>query len=70
MIGHSEPTTEPSHGFSDQASSSPYSREQAVFPLPSLRQRKFWPTVSRIDDAYGDINLNCTCPTVEEMARE
>lgn len=35
----------------------PYTREAAVFPAPWLRQRKFWPTVSRIDDAYGDLNL-------------
>ena len=40
----------------------PYSREQAAFPLPWLRHRKFWPTVSRIDNAYGDRNLVCTCP--------
>ncbi|KZV99038.1 glycine dehydrogenase [Exidia glandulosa HHB12029] len=46
----------------------PYTREQAVFPLPFLRQRKFWPTVARIDDAYGDINLVCECPSVEEVA--
>lgn len=46
----------------------PYTREEAVFPLPSLRHRKFWPTVARIDDAYGDINLVCECPSVEEVA--
>lgn len=48
-----------------------YSREQAAFPLPYLRQGwKFWPTVSRIDQAYGDRNLICVCPPVEtyEMA--
>ncbi|KJA25898.1 hypothetical protein HYPSUDRAFT_37384 [Hypholoma sublateritium FD-334 SS-4] len=46
----------------------PYTREQAAYPLPWLRETKFWPTVSRIDDAYGDLNLICDCPTVEEMA--
>ncbi|KAF4623525.1 hypothetical protein D9613_002228 [Agrocybe pediades] len=46
----------------------PYSREQAAYPLPWLRERKFWPTVSRIDDAYGDLNLVCDCPSVEELA--
>jgi len=35
----------------------PYSRESAAYPLPSLRKKKFWPSVSRVDDAYGDRNL-------------
>ncbi|MCA9471747.1 MAG: aminomethyl-transferring glycine dehydrogenase [Nitrospirales bacterium] len=43
----------------------PYSREQAAFPQPWLRHRKFWPAVSRIDNAYGDRNLVCTCPPME-----
>ncbi len=43
----------------------PYSREQAAFPLPWLRDLKFWPAVSRIDSAYGDRNVVCTCPSVE-----
>ncbi|KAK9464510.1 glycine cleavage system P-protein-domain-containing protein [Lipomyces arxii] len=38
-----------------------YSREQAAYPLPFLRQRKFWPSVTRLDDTYGDLNLFCTC---------
>ena len=46
----------------------PYSRETAVYPVPWLKEKKFWPTVSRIDDAYGDMNLICDCPSVEEMA--
>ena len=45
----------------------PYSREQAAFPLPWLRQRKFWSAVSRIDNAYGDRNLVCTCPPMESF---
>ena len=40
----------------------PYSREQAVFPLPWVAANKFWPSVNRIDDVYGDRNLNCACP--------
>ena len=40
----------------------PYSREQAAFPAPWVRERKFWPAVGRIDDAYGDRHLVCTCP--------
>ena len=44
----------------------PYSRQQAVYPVPGLRHRKFWPPVSRIDNPYGDRNLVCACPPVEE----
>jgi glycine dehydrogenase len=43
----------------------PYSREQAAFPLPFVRARKYWPPVSRIDDVHGDRNLVCTCPPIE-----
>ena len=45
----------------------PYSREQAAFPLPWVRERKFWPAVARVDNAYGDRNLVCTCPPLEEL---
>jgi len=48
--------------------SHPYSREQAAFPLPFVRARKFWPSVGRIDNPYGDRNLMCACPPVEEYA--
>jgi glycine dehydrogenase len=44
----------------------PYSREQAAFPVRWLRDRKFWPVVGRIESAYGDRNLMCVCPPVEE----
>ena len=40
----------------------PYTREQAAYPLPFVRERKFWPPVGRIDNSYGDRNLFCTCP--------
>jgi len=44
----------------------PYSRERAVYPLPFLRQGyKFWAPIGRIDNAYGDRNLVCTCPPME-----
>ncbi len=43
----------------------PYSREQAAFPAPWLRNSKFWPSVSRIDEAYGDRHLVCSCPPME-----
>jgi glycine dehydrogenase len=44
----------------------PYSREKAVFPMEELRYHKIWPSVSRVDDAYGDRNLICTCAPIEE----
>ncbi|NMY90709.1 aminomethyl-transferring glycine dehydrogenase [Pseudomonas oryzihabitans] len=43
----------------------PYSREQAVFPLASLVDGKYWPPVARIDNVYGDRNLVCSCPPIE-----
>lgn len=65
----------------------PYSRERAAYPLAWLREKKFWPSVARVDDgtcnsysllsccllirslpAYGDLNLICDCPSVEEVA--
>ena len=42
-----------------------YSREQAAFPLPYVWEKKFWPSVSRINNTYGDRNLICTCPPIE-----
>lgn len=44
----------------------PYTREKAAFPLSRLRLHKFWPQVGRVDDAFGDRNLICQCPPVEE----
>ncbi|KAJ6262946.1 hypothetical protein Dda_1504 [Drechslerella dactyloides] len=43
-----------------------YSRERAAYPLPHLREKKFWPSVARVDDAYGDTHLFCTCDPVPE----
>jgi glycine dehydrogenase len=43
----------------------PYSREQAVFPLPWVAENKFWPYVNRIDDVHGDRNLFCGCVPME-----
>jgi glycine dehydrogenase len=45
-----------------------YTREQAAYPLPYLRQHKFWPSVARIDNVHGDRNLVCTCDSVEAYA--
>ena len=43
----------------------PYTREQAAFPLEYIAENKFWPTVRRADDAYGDRNLVCSCALIE-----
>jgi glycine dehydrogenase len=45
-----------------------YTREEAVFPVESLRSAKYWPPVRRIDGTYGDRNLVCTCPPIEVLA--
>jgi glycine dehydrogenase len=45
-----------------------YTRQQAAFPLPWVRDRKFWPSVGRVDNAYGDRVLICSCPAIEEYA--
>jgi glycine dehydrogenase len=46
----------------------PYSRAKAAYPLPYLREAKFWPSVARIDNPYGDRNLICACPPIEAFA--
>jgi glycine dehydrogenase len=43
----------------------PYTREQAAFPLEHIAENKFWPSVRRVDDAYGDRNLVCSCAPIE-----
>ncbi|WP_086476659.1 aminomethyl-transferring glycine dehydrogenase [Arenibacter amylolyticus] len=43
----------------------PYSREKAAFPLPYIMENKFWPSVRRVDEAYGDRNLICTCAPID-----
>ncbi len=48
----------------------PYSRTQAAYPADWTRQQKFWPAVARIDSVYGDRNLFCTCPPMEEFAEK
>jgi glycine dehydrogenase len=48
----------------------PYSRQEAAYPLPFVRTNKIWPAVARIDNPYGDRNLICSCPPMEEYAEE
>ena len=47
-----------------------YGREKATYPLNYLRSNKFWPAVGRLDNAYGDRNLICSCPSVESYSQE
>ncbi|MEW5799945.1 MAG: aminomethyl-transferring glycine dehydrogenase [Bacteroidota bacterium] len=48
----------------------PYSREKAAYPVAWVRAHKFWPSVGRVNDTYGDRQLVCTCPPVEEYMEE
>ena len=63
-LRHSPHTAEDIAGEWDRK----YSRQEAVFPVSSLRNHKYWPPVNRIDGAYGDRNLICSCPSPREMA--
>ncbi len=47
----------------------PYSRQKAAYPLPFVKEGKFWPSVSRVDNAYGDRNLVCSCLPIEEYQK-
>ncbi|MBS1558973.1 MAG: aminomethyl-transferring glycine dehydrogenase [Bacteroidetes bacterium] len=47
----------------------PYTRQKAAYPLPFVKEAKFWPTVSRVDNAYGDRNLVCSCLPMDEYAQ-
>lgn len=47
-----------------------YTREKAAFPIPFVKSKKFWPSVGRVNNAYGDRNLVCTCPDVSEYMQE
>lgn len=48
----------------------PYSREKAVYPLKWVKENKFWPSVARVDNAYGDRNLVCSCAPIESYMNE
>ena len=48
----------------------PYSRELAAYPVDSLRHYKYWPSVNRVDNVYGDRNLYCACPTTDSWREE
>ena len=48
----------------------PYTRQQAAFPLPYVQENKFWPSVGRVNDTYGDRSLVCSCPPLEMYQEE
>ncbi len=56
------------HVIISESWNKPYTREQAVFPLPYLKLNKFWPSISRVNNTYGDRNLVCTCEPVSSYA--
>ncbi len=59
------------HTLADVVSSDwshPYSREQAAYPVDTLRARKYWAPVNRVDNVHGDRHLICTCPPMEDYA--
>jgi len=47
----------------------PYPRSKAAFPLPWVSENKFWPSVGKVDNAYGDRNLICSCAPIEAYAQ-
>jgi glycine dehydrogenase len=48
----------------------PYSRETAAFPVAALKAVKYWPTIGRVDNVYGDRNLSCSCIPVSDYAND
>jgi glycine dehydrogenase len=47
----------------------PYSRQKAAYPLDFVKENKFWPAVRRVDEAFGDRNLVCSCSAIEEYVK-
>jgi glycine dehydrogenase len=71
MDGRNNPLKNAPHTADQIASSDwnhPYTREQAAFPVAGLHDAKFWPSVSRIDNVFGDRNLVCSCVGMEAYA--
>ena len=67
------PLTNAPHTLADVASSTwdhPYDREQAAYPVESLRRYKYWASVNRVDNVYGDRNLFCACPAIDSYREE
>ena len=67
------PLTNAPHTLADVAASTwdhPYDREQAAYPVASLRHYKYWAPVNRVDNVYGDRNLFCACPAIDSYRVE
>ena len=67
------PLTNAPHTLADVAASTwdhPYDREQAAYPVESLRRYKYWPPVNRVDNVYGDRHLFCACPAIDSYREE
>jgi len=67
------PLTNAPHTLADVAATTwdhPYDREQAAYPVPSLRRYKYWAPVNRVDNVYGDRNLFCACPAIDSYREE
>lgn len=65
---HDNPLANAPHTLADITANNwhhPYTREQAAFPVDSLRKNKYWPPVNRVDNVYGDRNLYCACPAID-----
>ena len=72
LDAHDNPLVNAPHTALDLAAdwTHDYSREQAVYPVDNLRDAKYWPPVGRVDGAYGDRNLVCSCPPLSEYAAD
>jgi len=71
MDAHDNPLKRAPHTAADVTAAEwnhPYSREQAAFPAPWVRETKFWPYVGRVDNVWGDRNLMCSCPPMSSYA--
>jgi glycine dehydrogenase len=68
LDAHDNPLVNAPHTLADVVASAwdhPYEREQAAYPVASLRRYKYWPPVNRVDNVYGDRNLFCACPAID-----
>ncbi len=60
----------PAEDIAEENWAHPYTRQKAAFPLPWVKENKFFPSIARIDDAYGDRNLVCTCAPIDEYKQQ
>ena len=60
----------PAHMIGGDSWEQVYSREQAAWPLPYVREQKYWVPVGRVDNVFGDRNLVCSCPSLEDYKQD